>query len=497
MNILPTPSTKPVLTPPGPDVVTDGKKQYLSTLVDDGNAKIEHLSTYIKDKQGKRSLYVSRVLITTTDKADNVIITVGANHQLNARINGRDYKLPLTANNDLHALNIRTNGGNDRISVDKHVNIEMNIDSGDGDDYIVANGRLGIVNAGKGNDYIRLGTGDMVAFGGDGDDVIIAGSGNAVVSGGKGNDRLYANHLCPKTNLRQVYLNGDQGDDKLYGGSGKVILNGGLGNDKLAAYRQTTFYTGAGKDTVHSYDTKDLIYAKKTDTVHSLTSVKPHYFKYTDAGKKGFKVEGDARFVERTEDNLEQFRGSPVGQRMLQEMDRLAEKNGNAVVIKRSPYVGTNLYGLGNKFKDKLSDAEIAKHLGQPELGYVKDGVPGSKATHAEILFHPDYFEKTFSISPLIALFHEMSHAYNGATGTNIPGQSPAFSTAEGPMTIENLEYQAIGLPTGSQPFDFDNDPSTPPTDTNPYPFNENALRKELGVPLRDRYHVDEPSRLV
>lgn len=86
---------------------------------------------------------VSRVLITTSDRADNVSITVGANHQLNARINGKDYKLPLTANNNAHSLRINTAGGNDRITVDKYVNIEMHINSGDGDDDIVSNGRVG------------------------------------------------------------------------------------------------------------------------------------------------------------------------------------------------------------------------------------------------------------------------------------------------------------------------------------------------------------------
>ncbi|AUG05645.1 M91 family zinc metallopeptidase [Pseudomonas sp. S09G 359] len=496
MNILAMPSIYPVFTPPSAADVPDGA-QHRSTLVDDGTTKIQHLSTYVTDQQGKRSLDVSRVLITTTDKADNVKISVGANHQLNARINGKDYKLPLTANNDSHALTIKTEGGNDRISVDKHVNIETHIHSGDGDDYIAANGRSGSVNAGKGNDYLRLGTGHMVAFGGDGDDVMIAGSGNAVLSGGKGNDKLYADYFSQKTNLRQVYLNGDQGNDELYGGSGKTVLSGGLGNDKLVGYRQTTIYTGAGADTVYSYDTKDQIYAKKTDSVHSLAQVKPKHVEYTDAGKTGFTIKGPEPFVEQVENYLEHLRGSPAGQRMLQEMDRLAEKNRNSVTIIPAAFIGRNSYRFGNEFRNNISDDDYDQYKDRPELGYIKDGAPGSVATHAEIEFHPDYFEKLFSISPLLALYHEMSHAYNGATGTNIPGEGPVFSTAEGPTTVENNEYQAVGLTTGGQPFDFDNDPLTPPTDTNPSPFNENALRKEMGVPLRDRYHLDEPSRLV
>lgn len=263
MNILPIPSTSPTLSPPASKPTEPDGTRHTNVLVDDGNVKIQHLFTYKTDHQGKRGLDVSRVLITTTDQDDNVTITVGVNHQLNARINGKDYKLPLTANNDSHSLTIRTEGGNDRITVDKHVNIEMHIRGGDGDDYIAANGRFGTVDGGKGNDYIRLGTGHTVAFGGDGDDTMIAGIGNAVMSGGRGNDKLYATYPLQNTDQRQVHLNGDQGDDELYAGTGINTLNGGLGNDKLVGYRQTTFYTGAGQDSVHSYDRRDRIYAKR------------------------------------------------------------------------------------------------------------------------------------------------------------------------------------------------------------------------------------------
>ena len=139
MNILPTPATaaplSPRVTPPAEPAGTP----HISVLADDGNTKIQQISTYKTDPQGKRVPGVSRVLITTSDRADNVSITAGANHQLNARINGKDYKLPLTANNNAHSLRINTAGGNDRITVD----IEMHINSGDGDDDIVSNGRVG------------------------------------------------------------------------------------------------------------------------------------------------------------------------------------------------------------------------------------------------------------------------------------------------------------------------------------------------------------------
>ncbi|KAA6181250.1 hemolysin [Pseudomonas veronii] len=504
MNILTTPPASLLSAPPAEAPAKPDGTPHFAVLADDGNAKIRSMSTYETNAKGEQVLDICRVLITTYDQADIVRISVGADHQLNARINGKDYKLPLTANNDAHSLRIKTAGGNDRINVDEQINIEMHIHGGDGDDFIVANGRMGSVTGDTGNDYIRLGTGDVVAFGGDGDDIMIAGAGNAVISGGKGDDKLYASYPEQKTDLRQVYLNGDLGNDELYAGTGKSILNGGLGDDKLVGYRNTTFYTGAGQDSVHSYDTQDRIYAKKTDRVHAPEQVTPASVEYTNAGKQGFKIKGPAEFVERVEDYLEQLRGSPVGQKMFQEMDRLAEKNGGPVTIMPSDFIALNAYDFANAFRDNIPDSEYEKFQYRPELGYIKDGVAGSPATHAKIAFHPDYFEKAFTLSPLIALYHEMSHAYDGATGRFIPGTSLIFNKDGSPamdqgqqLQVENSEYQAVGLPTNSQPFDHDNNPLTPPTTANPWPFNENALRAEMNVPLRDRYDENEPPHMV
>jgi hypothetical protein len=65
-------------------------------------------------------------------------------------------------------------------------------------------------------------------------------------------------------------------------------------------------------------------------------------------------------------------------------------------------------------------------------------------------------------------------------------------------MFVDNVEYQALGLPIADgEPFDYDNNPLTPPTTTNSSPFTENALRQEMGVPLRDRYLRDEAPHRV
>lgn len=45
-----------------------------------------------------------------------------------------------------------------------------------------------------------------------------------------------------------------------------------------------------------------------------------------------------------------------------------------------------------------------------------------------------------------------------------------------------------MGLENTGRPFDFDGDPSTEPTTSNPKPLTENTLNEEMGVPLRMTY---------
>ncbi|MBT2375109.1 M91 family zinc metallopeptidase [Pseudomonas fluorescens] len=509
MNIAPS----PLQTPNTPAQTTSLQSTPSATpdnaattkiIFSDNNTKNQHYSELTPDHEGKPFTSRSVVLIETTDKADTLNITLGINNKLTAYINGKSYTLPLTANGVDHGLEIRALGGNDKVSIDPRISITVKILGGGGNDLITAGGGNTQIEGGSGNDYIRLGSGVGVAHGGDGNDVILAGTGNSSLSGGKGNDQLYAMYPVSKTSLRQVYLNGDQGNDQLYAGTGRVILNGGTGDDLLIGHHQTTFYTGAGNDTVKSYSAQDKIYAKQTDTIANTANATTTYVKYIDSGKRGLNIEGTDNFIEQVEGYIEQLRGSPAGQRMLKELDNLADKTGAPVTIKLSEFEGVNSYNFRNAYRDKITDDEYEKHQHDSGLGYINNNTKGLVSTSAEISVHPDHFDEDFSISPLLALYHEMAHAYNGGTGTFIPGNRPITGhdgnpvLIDGqPLTVENAEYQAVGLPTDSPPFDFDNNPLTPPTTTNPHPFNENALRAEMGIPLRDRYLPEETPRIV
>lgn len=88
---------------------------------------------------------------------------------------------------------------------------------------------------------------------------------------------------------------------------------------------------------------------------------------------------------------------------------------------------------------------------------------------------------------PLFDLYRCLCEAYNAFNGTTIPGDTLVRTIDRRQIKVSNAHLQAIGLPSGIL-YDFDNNPDTAPTDSNPPPFNENALRRELGVPVRTHY---------
>lgn len=82
------------------------------------------------------------------------------------------------------------------------------IDSGSGDDTLIAGG---------GNDTVDAGSGDDMVLAGSGDDEVTLGSGNDTAYGFTGDDLLV----------------GGSGDDRLYGGTGDDTIVGGGGDDTM------------------------------------------------------------------------------------------------------------------------------------------------------------------------------------------------------------------------------------------------------------------------
>ncbi|GLH48652.1 hypothetical protein RS3R2_23370 [Pseudomonas lactis] len=476
--------------PPGDDLI----RRKTQMLVDDGNLKASEEAIEHHGDPKKPVLMGNILTLETSDKSDVIHISQDPNGSLRVKVNEQEYTFngnnpsPNSSSSEgiqpQFSLHIKSGAGNDNITLAPDVTVDVKIEAGDGDDTVQTEGGNPDIYGGRGNDTIRLGKGGGYVEGNDGDDTIIGGSGHSVMYGNKGNDRLYAG---PGPANKKSHLDGGEGDDLLYAGDGHTVINGGDGNDQIVAYANTTAYTGKGSDTVWGNLTKARIYAQSSDYLpgteqSTITRTEP-----SEAGKKAFKIVGPDEFKQRVEDDLALLRASPVGRKMLEEMDKAAERNGAPVTIEEDKKGGSS-YTFNSSELQKLSEQERKKiPMGDPKRGGIKDGEPGARADQGTINYAQNSilaFENENITSPIVAFYHEMVHAWNGANGTFLPG------TAGDPMSPgpANGEPQAVGLPTNAPPFDFDNDPTTPPTSTNPAPFTENALREEMGLPPRMQY---------
>ncbi|MGF6096858.1 M91 family zinc metallopeptidase [Pseudomonas sp. 18175] len=423
------------------------------------------------DSEGQAQQLIDQLIITTSNTADTVHIKNTANGNLT--VNGKPYNLTLEPG---QVLVIKTRGGNDDVTIDPAVDWDVTVEGGDDDDVINALGS-GIVRVfgGKGNDFIRLGSGLGYAEGNDDNDVIYAGPGKCVVYGNNGRDRVYG-YLGPGAG--DAYLDGGNDNDYIRAGSSRTVINSGAGNNVLQGNGRTTFYSGSGQNRIMATGEENRIFAKKTDAILRTATTERNWTTPTTAGSFAFSVEGSADFKQRFNDDLEMLRSSPTGQKMLAELDALAKRSDSPIKVIEGESENNSFYMPNSAyFNQQLENGENPDIANDPKLGTIVANTRGDPMPIGTLVYNPHYFSE--NALPLTYLFHELAHAYNFKTGT-------VFSGKKG--MEPNVELQAVGLPTSAAPFDFDDDPATPPVNTNPDPFNENALRKEMDVPLRESY---------
>lgn len=477
INLLPAPPFAPL--PTGNETATPVQPP-ATTWINDGNLK----ATYEN----------GTLLLETGERSDTIVIDQHANGCLNVNVNGTAYDFPATymaeGKQKAIELHIKSNGGNDNISICPYVMLKAIVESGDGNDSIYAGGGDTRLFGGRGNDILWLGSGTGYAEGNEDNDTLIGGTGNNALYGNNGRDWMYAG---PGAANKQSHMDGGTEQDQMFAGNGHTVMNGGRGDDQMYGNDRTTFYTGEGSDSVHSHNSKDLIYAKRSDKLDTAAGTNVTYVKPDRSGEHAFAFKGTPRFIQRVHDDLDLLRSSPAGQQLLAKLD-IAAQNGAPILFRESKK-DENYYTF---YSHQLTDLRKQKKLPEDEetsaYGYIQDGVPGSRADKAKIDYNPSFVHDTaFLVSPpVIQLYHELAHAKNGADGTRLPGtqqeQIPGFLSEE----VLNEELQTIGLSTTAPAFDFDNDPATPPTSTNPAPFTENALNQEMGKPLR-RYFTLVP----
>lgn len=442
-------------------------------FLDDGNLKACGQSVWEHDHGESIS---NSLILETGDNADQVHISQTLPGQLDVKVNGRLYRFDShDKNGEPLTFHLKTHGGNDNIRIDANVTQPITVDAGDGNDRVRAGSGYTRLFGGPGNDVLHLGSGLGYAEGNDGDDMIFGGSGDNVIYGNNGNDRLYAG-TGPKS--KTSYLDGGNGNDRLYAGNGHTVLHGGADNDRLIGHDRSTFYTGSGRDAVVANHPGDLIYAQSGDTIRHLndsilTTVTPDH-----APLEGLVIKGSADFIQRVEDDLALLRSSPQGKQMLAEMNAIARRNGAPVTVVEDQFDTGSGYTYGSQELKTLLQNERPPVVGDdPKWGFMVDGIPGSRADRAEIVYNRSALEvlSRRTYSPITVLYHEMVHAYNAGNGTALTGSTVEVVNGES-VDVSNSERQAVGLPT------------TPEYPPNPKPFTENALNEEMGKPLRTHY---------
>lgn len=434
-------------------------------------------------------------LLRFTFKAEqNMLWLTAVQDQLHLYVGQALYRIVPSSKKQIIVLNTRE--GADTLYVADEIENPVVINSGPGNDYVCVGGQHTTLLTGKGDDTIKITSGISNLDAGDGDDSIqISSAATTRVYAGEGDDRVQAGSGLG-------FIDAGPGHDQITGGSGHNILSGGDGNDVITAGTGThVIYPGQGHDLVSGLKPTDTVYSQANTTMVAITNAQrrewmleklntlplpsveqvmavlmpddPNAIHHTpvaasDAGKIGVLIAGTPEFVTRVEADFTLLRLSPNGQKLLQALDTAAQRSGTAV---RVEYF-------------EMANASFAPSSTTVEPTILNDQ-PGTPAYGGVVQYNPNFSPS--GLLPIIGLYHELCHAYNAVTGTVVPGE-----TAEtlGTKTVQtpNRERQAVGLPIAMEPFDFDLDPDTPPTRTNPEAFTENGIRKEFGLPMRSTY---------
>ena len=438
----------------------DGKTIAVDPIASDRNVSIARERTVVDSGSGQ---YVSsdQLVFTTGAGNDEVKVTRNEDGSLALDANGERFRLELAEGQE---LTIRAGDGNDVIDVAADVEVNLIVDGGHGDDTIRTGAGNDRIDGGAGNDTIHSGAGRDDVFGNSGNDRISAGAGDDVVYGGDGDDHLFGQN-------GNDFVDGGKGNDTVYGGAGNDILSGGLGDDRIEGHAgDDRLYAGGGTDVISNSAGKDVVYAQSgTDRISAARGASNTVVNVDltgTPGSVGVRVEGSDAFRQRVESDIEFLRSSPNGRGMLAEFDAAAAR-GNTVTIRE-------LANEQNGFASSRGD-EIDSR-GRPGAG-----------SDVDIAYNPTFHMEAFQ-APVVVLFHEMSHAWNGVNGNFQPGDYRGPDAQDREAGVPNSERQAVGLETSAKPYDFDGDPSTPATTHNPLSLSENGLRTELGLPLRLHY---------
>lgn len=394
--------------------------------------------------------------------------------------------LLVVPSHDSQVIRFTTSDDDDHIHIHQHLLNPVEIHTKDGNDRIITEDGFSDIYAGAGDDDITVAGYSHVEGGEGNDEINAAGQGHCTLYGGPGDDTL-------KGSDNTAVILGGEGNDTLTGGGGHSIICAGPGDDFIeAGTGHNVIYTGEGSNEVEKLKPTDITYHNvKSELIVDCTKITPEQMDAFPPGQiashaiqleprpldlSAFVISGSPLFVGRAKDDLYLLNASPTGQRLLSVLEQAFRTSGKPITI--------------TELVPRVNGEFIPDDSSAAELAYIDHQKAGKPAYGGHIWYSAR--NGRLGAPSVITLFHELCHAYNHVTGTKLRGTSLDGVDEHYPRNqIDNTELQAVGLPTSEQAFDFDNDPSTPPTNTNPETFSENGLRKELGWPLRTQYAID------
>jgi len=323
----------------------------------------------------------------------------------------------------------------------------------------------------EGDDRIRGGDGDEHILGLDGDDEVDAGGGNDRVSGGANRDYINGE-------TGNDVLSGGLGDDTVYGldgndqpsgGEGQDYLEGGKGDDTLAGGDGNDILSGGrDNDTMLGGAGDDVSYAGRgDDTTYGGSGDDTAH---DEAGDKSVDTENNITVEIPDTARFIKIEGSP---------EFVARVEADLDMLRSSPSGHKMLEALQRAHDDSGGWFGIGKeNLTIKE--YPDNTNSSADPDNNDIKYAPrlDWID---GAPPVAVLYHEMAHVYDFMYDNYDDTKYTGDDTAN--HGIEQGERVAAGLP-------IDHDPSTPEIIDPDHAFemSENGLREEMGAPHRDHY---------
>ncbi|MFD3509308.1 M91 family zinc metallopeptidase [Nocardia sp. NPDC058666] len=441
------------------------------------------------------------VVIETGPGNDNVEVTEDPNTNIaTVIVNGKPIEPALTPEQS-KSITIKSDAGDDTITVARGTKVGVKIEGGDGKDTILGGAGNDTISGGNGDDTILASDGENIIEGGDGDDSLVGGTGRDYINGSKGRDQLsggdgddviYGGDGDDRIsgNRGNDYLEGSKGNDVVGGDDGNDILSGGIGDDTLSGGAgDDKVYGGHGKDTVgDGLGGADTFYVQTAEDVVAAPGAGGSNnvidICLTNIDPDKIKVEGSDEFKERVNADLEFYRSSPVGQATLEGLSNTE----HTVTIRE---------GESSSANGDWSRATIDPS-GKPNVG------SDSTITYdpQSVAFGGPYANEPYNNTPpSVTLLHEAAHAYDITHGTiRWNDKNPMVYQGEDSVDanphykVQEGERVAVGLP-----IDHDHNPQTPeqlvPDSEHPTKITENEFREELGLSPREHYAPPEGPR--